>query len=162
MLRKYDRILGTLIIWIAILFSMYFLLGAFTYPRVSSQNVWYWPGNVVVSSDPDAANKAMQSLNAVSDKLYWTVDSFTRNELLAYWPALLVIAVILLAGGLVGTYFIWRHARLPELNSQTEDQLAFKLKNQKPLRRAAQSAEESGFALGEDGEIIQRSRTSRS
>lgn len=52
MVTKRDRVVGILLVWIAVLIGMTAALGRLAQPAINNYNVWYWNFQVVTGADP--------------------------------------------------------------------------------------------------------------
>src|SRR5690606_41098710 len=98
MVRKTDRVIGTLVIWIAVLVMMAWTLGRLTYPFVQVQNAWYH-ASVVTGATSEEALQIFEDLQHVNSELFLQVNQFAQAEMLNYLPYILLVSAILLAGG---------------------------------------------------------------
>jgi hypothetical protein len=113
MIRKRDRVVGTLAVWIGILIAMGMILDRMNGVATNLQNNWYYGGNVVTGASPEEATRILGALQSMSNDLFLQVRQFTQAELLAYLPYFALLGLILLAGGVLSTLFIWRSVSVP-------------------------------------------------
>lgn len=156
MVRKYDRIVGTLLIWIAIPIAILTLLNYFLAPRIGWQNAWYWPVSIITTNDPEAAGRALQAIDEISYNIQTSLDQFARDEVWHYAPLLLLIMLTVLAAGALCTYFIWRSVRLPDANTFKDEAGTAKLKNSLFSRRRSSTPE---YAPDDEDEIRESLRS---
>ncbi len=147
MVRKRDRVIGILVVWIGVFFGMAMALGRLAQPAINHYNVWYWNFQVVTGADPEEASEVIQGMQSVSNDLYYQVQQFANDEILQYAPLILFTGAILLIGALLSTWFIWRAVIVPEATSEEENSLKANLPF---LHRTAESA-----VVDDDGELIE-------
>ena len=113
MIRKRDRVIGTLAIWLGILVVLGMILDRMNGIAFSMLHTWYHAGNVVTGASPEEATRILEAFQALNNDLFIQVRQFTQAEMLAYLPYFVVLAIILLAGGVLSTMFIWRSVAVP-------------------------------------------------
>lgn len=119
MVRKSERVIGTLMIWIAVPIAMLAALDRLNIVRVHMQNAWYHSTGVVTGAiSPEEGIQLMNELQQVNNDLYFQVQQFAGAEMFNYLPYLLLICAILLVGAIVSTMLIWRSVVVPEAMRQ--------------------------------------------
>jgi hypothetical protein len=113
MVRKRDRVIGTLLVWIGVLISTSMVLDRLNYARLDLQNNWYYTGGVLTGVSSEEANEILQNVQSISTEIYFQTQNFVKAELFTYWPYFLLIIGLLLAAGVVSTLFIWRSVIVP-------------------------------------------------
>ena len=148
MVRKRDRVIGTLLIWIAVLITMGMALGRLTgYPPMFLQNNWYYSGNVVTGASSEEATRILQEIQNVSQELFNEAQQFAQAEVFQYIPYVLLICGILLAGAVISTFFIWRAVLVP---TEVSEAIAA---GDIPDRRRRTAPESLAKLLSDDGEL---------
>jgi hypothetical protein len=148
MVRKRDRVIGTLLVWIAVLISMHSIIQALNYAPVYLQNYWYYSGNVVVGPNSEEAMQVWQDFQSISSSLFAQTQQIARTELFNYYfPYVLFILAILLIGAGLSTLFIWRSVIVPAAMSE-----AIAAKNSESHEQT--DARSLASLLDDDGEFI--------
>jgi hypothetical protein len=115
MVRRRERVIGTLLVWIAVLISLSMILDRLNYARIMMQNNWYYSGGVVTgTSSTEEGLRILEAHQDLSQEIWVQVNQFAQAELLTYFPYLLLIGAVLLLGGVLSTMFIWRSVVVPE------------------------------------------------
>lgn len=118
MIRKRERVIGTLLVWIGILIAMGMTLDRMNYINIRMQNNYYNSGSVLTGANQQEATQLLETLQIINSELFFQVQAFTRAELTPYLPYFLLICAVLLIGGVLSTYFIWRSVVVPEALSE--------------------------------------------
>lgn len=113
MVRKRDRVIATLVVWIAVFISMAVILGRLTGPGVDLQNFWYYSGNVVTGGSSEEAIAALDNLNKITAELQFQTQQYAQTAVFAYLPYIILLTIIFLGGGMLSTFFIWRSVAVP-------------------------------------------------
>jgi hypothetical protein len=143
MIRRRDRVVGTLAIWVTMLIAMGMMLDRMNIINISMQNAWYYAGSVVTGASSEEAMRILENLQHISNQYYTQTQQFARAELLNYFPLIIILCIILLAGAVVSTYFIWRSVAVPaEVSERIE------------ARKSQEATKSLAALLNEDGEII--------
>lgn len=145
MIRKRDRVVGTLAIWVGALIAMGMMLDRMNSINISMQNAWYYTGSVVTGASSEEAIKILNDLQSLSNDYYTQTQQFVRAEMLTYFPLIVILCMILITAVVVSTYFIWRSVAVPEEVSERIE--ARKSAAEKPTTSLAN-------LLNEDGELI--------
>jgi hypothetical protein len=119
-----------------------------TYPPLFMQNNWYYSGNVVTGASSEEATRILQEIQNVSQGLYNQTQQFAQAEMFHYIPYILLICGILLAGGVISTFFIWRSVIVP--TEVSEAIAAGEIQERKQRRTAPGSL---ANLLSDDGEL---------
>lgn len=119
MIRKRDRVIGTLAVWIGITLAMGMILDRMNGIAINMLNNWYYAGNVVTGASPEEATQILQAFQTMADGLYRQVRGFAQVELLAYLPYFALLGLLLLVAGVLSTLFIWRSVIVPDQISET-------------------------------------------
>ena len=127
MVRKQERVIGTLLVWIGILVTMSVVLSRITGIPIQMRNNWYNSGNVVTGANPEEAARLIESIQSINSELFFDVQRFATAELGAYLPYFVLICAVLLVGGVLSTMFIWRSVIVPAdieaaIESRKEDE----------------------------------------
>ncbi|MEO8610824.1 MAG: hypothetical protein ABI690_23205 [Chloroflexota bacterium] len=126
MVRKRDRVIATLIVWIGVLVAMSVILGRLSGAALDMQNFWYYSGNVVTGGSSEEALQALNSINGMMNQLQFQTQQFAQAEMFAYLPYVVLLSAIFLGGGLLSTLFIWRSVAVPaELAERVKDYKEF-------------------------------------
>ena len=124
MVRKHQRVIGTLIVWIMTLIALGMMVDRMNYGHLSSMFNWF-NANVVTGASSEEALRILDSVQQVSSDAYSQANHFAQTALYAYTPYFLLICALLLVGASLATMFIWRSVvvthSLPELH-RTEDE----------------------------------------
>jgi len=112
--RRTQRLIATLLVWIAMLMTVGIVVSRIATPEVYPMNAWYPYGGMVTGTDPETANRLMQQIGAVTDGIWDSGRSLAMEYYGMYAVWLIAIVAILLMGGVAATYFIWRSAQLPD------------------------------------------------
>ncbi|MAS38087.1 MAG: hypothetical protein CL610_29090 [Anaerolineaceae bacterium] len=112
MVRKRERVLGTLIIWSAMLMMLVMLVERMTYPRIHMQNAWY-SYNIVTGATSEEATRILESFQTINSDIYNQLNGFAQAEMAGYLPYILLISGVLLAAGVISTLLLWRLAHVP-------------------------------------------------
>lgn len=112
MVRKRERVLGTLIIWSAMLLMLVMLVERMTYPRIHMQNAWY-SYNIVTGATSEEATRILESFQTINSDIYNQLNGFAQAEMAGYLPYILLISGVLLAAGVISTLLLWRLAHVP-------------------------------------------------
>lgn len=114
MVRKRDRVIGTLAIWVAVLITVSMVIDRMNFARLNMQNNWYYSGSVVVGQDSEAAMQIWQDLQSISSEIFTQTQQIAQAELFNYYfPYILLILGVLLIGAVLSTLFIWRSVIVP-------------------------------------------------
>ena len=148
MVRKRDRVIGTLLIWIGILFTMGMTLDRMSGISITMQNNWYNRGDVVTGASQEEATRLLETLQNINNELFVQVQQFTQTELMTYLPYFLIISAVLLVGGVLSTYVIWRSVVVPEAISEA---IAASKEEDEEAQTDARSL---ASLLDDDGEIV--------
>lgn len=130
MVRRYERVIATLLIWIAVLVAFTGLIERFSRPIINFQNNWYYFSPVVTGADADEANQAISAVQNTSNQISHQIQAFTEAEILKYTPVLLIVGAVLLIAACVCTFIIWRSIVLPEMQHVSDSMALGKLKQQ--------------------------------
>lgn len=115
MVRKRDRLIGTLVIWIAVFVAMSKIFDGLNYAPIWMQNYWYQSGGVVVGEDSATAMQIWEDFQSVSSGLFDQTRQIAQTDLFEYYlPYLLLLVLVLLVGAVLSTFFIWRSVIVPE------------------------------------------------
>ncbi len=128
MVRRQERLIATLLVWIATLFALLAVLERFTRPILDIQNNWYYVSSVVTSQNPEEANQAINSIQEISNNIYFQTQQFANSELLTYSPAVLVVGAALLIAATLSTMFIWRSVIVPNMETASDSAALGKIK----------------------------------
>lgn len=148
MVRKRDRVIGTLLIWIGILITMSMILDRMNSISLYLQNNWYNSVNVVTGADPAEATQLFENIQSISNDLYFQVRQIAFYELTAYLPVFVFIGIALLVAGILSTYFIWRSVVVPEAIRETI------AAHQEEGNQEPSSRQSLANLLDDDGEIL--------
>lgn len=151
MVSRRDRVIGVLLVWIAICFGMAMALGRLAQPAINQYNVWYWNFPVVTGADPEQANEVIREMNAVSNDLFYQVQQFANAEILQYAPLILFTGATLLIGALLSTWFIWRSVIVPA----TRDEGNTLDSKHRFASRSANDEPDIAVVVADDGELIE-------
>jgi hypothetical protein len=147
MVRKSERVIGTLLVWIGVLVSLSMMFDRLNYARVMIQNNWYYSGGVVMGAEStEAGLRILEDHQHLSQEIWMQVNQFAQAELLTYFPYLLLIGAALLLGGVLSTMFIWRSVVVPQ---EVSDMIAEK----QAVIHEAETARSLSSLLDDDGEI---------
>ncbi|MBZ0286956.1 MAG: hypothetical protein K8I30_05035 [Anaerolineae bacterium] len=113
MVRKRDRVIATLIVWIGVLVAMAVILGRLTGPGLEMQNFWYYSGSVVTGGSSEEAMQVLDGINKITNDLQMQTRQYAQAELMAYLPYIVLLSAFFLAGGMLSTFFIWRSVVVP-------------------------------------------------
>lgn len=113
MVRRRDRVVGTLLIWLAVLLSLTMIIGRLNWAAIEMRNFWYYAGNVVTGASSEEANRLLNEISQITGELSSQTQQIAQTELLIYMPYILLIAAALLLGGVLSTIFIWRSVLVP-------------------------------------------------
>jgi hypothetical protein len=116
--RRTQRLIATLLVWIAILFTAGTVVSRIASPPVNSWNAWYTYGNIVAEGDPEQANQLLTDIQQLANDVYQQSQAIAMGLYGQYALWLLVILAILLVGGVVATFFIWRSVALPVMAAE--------------------------------------------
>jgi len=144
MIRKRDRVVGTLAIWIGVLLAMGIMLDRLNIINIQMQNYWYYTGGVVTGTSSEEAMQVLQDLQRINNLYYGETQQFARAELFQYFPLVMLLLILLLVAAVISTYFIWRSVAVPvEVSERIE------------ARRERERENTTSLAnlLNEDGEI---------
>lgn len=153
MIRKHERIIATLLIWIAELIAIAFVLDRLTGVRVQMENAWYYSGSVVTGATFQEATQVMEELQSVTGSLFMHARTIAQAELMPYAPYILLICAILLIGGVLSTLFVWRSVIVPDRLKE----MLNTIENDEDLQSSAQSL---ASLLEDDGEVAESADTS--
>jgi hypothetical protein len=121
--RRSQRLIATLLIWIAILITVGVVVSRIAEPPVETWNAWYGYGNIVADGNAEAAAQTLNDISQMGSTL-WQESRLIAMELYGQYAAwLLVIIGILLTGGIASTYLLWRGVYLPERIRETDQTL---------------------------------------
>jgi hypothetical protein len=152
MVRKHERVIGTLLVWIGVIVSMSMILDRLNYARVMMQNNWYYSGGVVTGASSEEALRLLEDHQELSQQVWSQVNQFAQVELLTYFPYLLLLGAVLLIGGVLSTMFIWRSVVVPE---EVAEMVAEKQAEVQESERSLSSL------LDDDGEINESNHTQK-
>ncbi len=138
MIRKIDRVVGMLMIWVGVFISMIIIMTRLSYAHLVASNYWYY-ANVVSGATSEQAMRINDDLSTIGQQFYMQAQQFAQAELLTYLPYILLVAAMLLAGAVLSTFFIWRSVLVPD--SVTE-------------ALVAEDNRQSLTELLEDGELV--------
>jgi hypothetical protein len=145
MIRKRDRVVGTLAIWAGALIAMGMTLDRMNFINIQMENAWYYTGSVVTGASSEEAMKILEDVQQISNQYFTQTQQFARAELLAYFPLIVIVCMVLIAAAVISTYFIWRSVVVPvEVSERIE---ARKSTGEKSTTTLAS-------LLNADGEII--------
>jgi len=145
MVRRRDRVVGTLAIWTAVLVVLGIMLDRLNIINLQMQNFWYYTGSVVTGGSSEEAMEALQSLQNINNQYYGETLKFARAELLNYFPLIIILCAVLITAAVISTYFIWRSVVVPaEVSERIEARKTAERESARPL----------SALLNEDGEII--------
>ncbi len=139
MISRRDRLIGTLIVWLAMFMMLAFLVQQFTAPEVNTWNNWYGFG-AITAAEPEKATRAFEALNTFGNITYQSAHALVTEEMRAYAPLLLVLVLALIGAVMTSTYIIWRSVIIPH---------SVEIEIEKH-RMTPQSAYEPGRALNND------------
>lgn len=144
MIRKRDRVVGTLAIWSGTLFALAMIIDRLYIINIQMQNFWYYTGSVVTGGSSEEAMQALQNLQSINNQLFTQVQQVARAELLAYAPLILILCLFLIAAAVISTWFIWRSVAVTPDVSERVEAWSSSRHPAAPLARL----------LNDDGEII--------
>ncbi len=147
MIRKRDRVIGTLMIWVAAVVSMMLAVGRLNDTNVWANNYWYHAGNLVTGATPEEATRIVNELQSIGQGFYTQTRQFAQAEMLAYLPYILLIAAIVLAGALLSTMFIWRSVAVPA-------EISERIAGEAALEHTHAANESLAHLLDDDGELV--------
>lgn len=113
MVRKRDRVISTLLVWIAVVMAMAMIIGRLNWAAIEMRNFWYYSGNVVTGASQEEATQILQDINIFTGELSSQAQQIAQAELFVYLPYVLLIGAVLLIGGVLSTMFIWRSVIVP-------------------------------------------------
>jgi len=154
MVRKRDRVIGVLLVWVAILIGMALALERLTDLAVNDYNLWYGNFQVVTGANPEEANQALNGLQSLTNDLFFQTRQLGYSELFRYAPMILFIGATLLIGAMLSTLFIWRSVIVPETAIPPEEENALKAKHHFSSHRIGHEREVSAI-VADDGELIE-------
>ncbi|MCA9911358.1 MAG: hypothetical protein KC519_22045 [Anaerolineae bacterium] len=131
MINRRDRIIGTLIVWGAMLMALVLFLQQFRSPGVNVWGNWYAYGTFV-GSDPLEASRVIDALSNFSSNNYQTIQAFVTEQMRGYYPLLALLVLILIGTAVFSTYVIWRSVIIPD----SAHELAEKRKSAARLEQA--------------------------
>ena len=145
MVRRRERVIGTLLVWIGVLISLAMILDRLNYARITMQNNWYYSGGVVTGASSEEALRLLEEHQELSQEIWMQINQFAQAELLAYFPYIFLLMAVLLVGGVLSTMFIWRSVVVPEAISEMVSE------------KQAEMREEEGrsLVLDDDGELVE-------
>src|SRR5262245_47511195 len=108
MVRRRDRVVGTLLIWLAVVLALTMMIGRLNWAAIEMRNFWYYAGNVVTGASSEEANQLLNEISEITNQLASQTQQIAQTELLIYLPYILLITAVLLIGGVLSTIFIWR------------------------------------------------------
>lgn len=144
MLQKRDRVIATLLVWIAVLVALSMAIGRLSFIALDMWGMWYHPGSVITGATSEEAMRILNDFQTFNSELYNQTQQFARAEMLAYLPYVVLIGAVLLVGGVLSTMFIWRSVAVP-----AEVREAIAAGKDQTIRRP------EVFELDDDGELIQ-------
>lgn len=145
MIRKRDRVVGTLAIWLGAVIALGMMVDRLNIINIQMQNFWYYTGSVVTGGSSEEAMQSLQNLQSINNQIHMQTQQFARAELLQYFPFIAILCLVLIAAAVISTYFIWRTVAVPaEVSERIE------------ARRSTGGKPTTSLAtlLNEDGEII--------
>ena len=86
MIRKRERVIGTLLVWIGILIAMGMTLDRMNGIHIWMQNNRYSSGNIVTGASQEEATQLLETLQSINNELFFQVRQFTFTELIPYLP----------------------------------------------------------------------------
>jgi hypothetical protein len=119
--RRTQRLIATLLIWLAVLITAGTVLSRIASPITSLNNAWYGVGNIVADGDVETANRLMNDLQQLANSLWPRSQQLAQEAYGQYIPWLMLMVGIILVGGMTATYIIWRSVYLPELPDAVEE-----------------------------------------
>jgi hypothetical protein len=121
--RRTQRLIATLLVWIAILFTVGIVLGRVGFTWINSYSGAYWPGNVVTGGDAETATRLLGQIQEVNNEV-WQQSQMIASELYTQYALwMIALVAIMLAGAVISTFFIWRSVYLPEMQSPADESL---------------------------------------
>lgn len=146
MVRRRERVIGTLLVWIGVLISLSMIFDRLNYARIMMQNNWFYSGGVVTGASSEEAMRLLEEHQALSQDIWRQINQFAQAETLTYFPFIFLLMVVLLVGGVLCTMFIWRSVVVPQ---EVGDMIA-----EKQAIINEQEAEHS-LVLDDDGEFVE-------
>ena len=148
MVRKRDRVVGTLAIWVAVLITVSMVIDRLNYARLNLQNNWYYSGSVVVGQDSEAALQIWEDLQSISSDIFMQTQQIAQADMIDYYfPYVLLILAALLIGAVLSTLFIWRSVIVPAAVSEV---MAANSRNRDQADRTPLAT-----LLDDDGELVE-------
>ena len=147
MVRRHERVIATLLVWIAELLAVSFTFDRLNAIRVQIENAWYFSGGVIAAATSEEAAQVMEEFQRLSSEVYSKAQILARAELAAYYPYILLICAMLLLGGIISTLVIWRSVIVPD---KLKDMVEAYQEAEDDAQPAAQSL---ASLLDADGEI---------
>lgn len=148
MVRKRDRVIGTLVIWIAVIAAMSRIFEVLNRAPFHLHNSWYASGSVLVGQDSESALRVWEDVQSMSSNIYTQTYQFIQTELFSnHLPYLLLIVAALLVGAVIGTLFIWRSVIVPAGMSES---IVIRTRSNEREERPPITA-----LLEDDGELIE-------
>jgi hypothetical protein len=148
MVRKQDRVIGTLVIWIAVSVILSMILDRLNYARLDLINHWYYSGAAVAGTTAEDATRILEELQQVGGDIFAQTQAMARAELLQYFPYILLICAVVIIGGVLSTLFIWRSVIVPAALHETLTQY-HKQDAEQPVSRSLANL------LNDDGELAE-------
>lgn len=142
MVRRRERVIGTLLVWVMLLVSMGMLIDRLNYSRVDSVYHWFNASNVVTGADPAEAQRLIDSARELSNTVYLETRHFAQLELSSYTPLFILVFGLLLLGGVLATFFIWRSVVVPVAVADLD------------LGQPERSTQPMRSLLSDDGELL--------
>jgi hypothetical protein len=145
MVGRRERVIGTLIVWVAVAIALVTTVGRFDWIYVYPNSLWFNPIGVVTGAASEDVGQLLSSLSTFTSELYTQMSQTAQMELLLYTHYILVVSAVLLLGGVLSTMFIWRSVIVPSTWSEK-------------LSREKEQIEHQNRAvtvrLDDDGELI--------
>jgi len=117
MVRRQERLIATLLVWIATLLALSAILERLLRPNLDMQNNWYYYAPVVTGENAEEASQAISRIQDISSSVYYQIQQFAHSELLQYSPAILFVSAAILLAAVLSTVFIWRSVIVLELHT---------------------------------------------
>lgn len=118
--------------------SMTVIVARLNYAHLMTSNYWYY-ANVISGTTPEQATRINNDLSSIGQEFSMQAQHFAQAELLTYLPYILLVTAILLIGGVLSTFLIWRSASVPDSISEVI---------------TAEDTRQSLTELLEDGELV--------
>lgn len=121
--RRTQRLIATLLVWIAILLTTGVIVSRAGLLEITSSIGGYWPSNVVTGGDAETVAGLLGRIQSINNEV-WSQTQTMANELYTTYALWLVLMIgIILAGAVISTFFIWRSVYLSESQTPTEESI---------------------------------------